>query len=94
MIGRALRGLVRWLGRREPGDDSSSDHYSPRHRRKLVRAIGQAPRQQATGRALCPFCIHLEARWRRDEDPAWPDQVVVRVRCSQCQKGLVYPLGP
>ena len=94
MIGRALARLGRWLGRREPGDDGASAHYSRRHHRKLVRAIGRQPLDRPAGRALCPFCIHLEARWRRDDDPAWPGKVVVRVRCSQCQKGLVYPLDP
>jgi len=79
------------LPKPDPDDDNRSDAYSPAHRRRLIDGIGRVPLHKPFGRGLCPFCIHLEARWRRELLPG--GGVQVRVRCSQCQKGLIYSIA-
>jgi hypothetical protein len=64
--------------------------YSVREIAHLKRNLGLLPLQMASGRGLCPFCLHMEARWRTQEDTAGSGRFTVRVRCSQCQRFAVY----
>ena len=57
--------------------------YSTKDMKDLRRQIGREPGDKAVGRAICPFCRHREARWRRSVEVS---DVEVRVLCSQCQR--------
>jgi hypothetical protein len=85
---------VRSLLRGRPADAASQPGtygqgynvvYSRREVKQLRKYLGERPRHEPSGRGLCPYCLHTEARWRTEER-------VVRVRCSQCQKFAVYEL--
>jgi hypothetical protein len=59
--------------------------YSKREVKQLRSYLGDRPLAEPSGRGLCPYCLHTEARWRTEGR-------VVRVRCSQCQRFTVYEL--
>jgi hypothetical protein len=64
--------------------------YTPREQRKLEKRLGRDPLHDGKGKGFCPFCEHLEARWR--SSPGTDGRVEVRVVCSQCQRRSVYYL--
>ena len=57
--------------------------YSTKDMKDLRRQIGREPAIKSVGRAICPFCRHREARWRKSVEP---NDVEVRILCSQCQR--------
>src|SRR5262245_1895958 len=92
LIGERLRSLVRARRRvdaasSQPGTYAQGYNvvYSRREVKQLRKYLGERPRHELSGRGLCPYCLHTEARWRTEEG-------VVRVRCSQCQRFTVYEL--
>jgi hypothetical protein len=68
--------------------------YSAREVKRLRKELGDVPLTRAVGRAVCPFCIHLEARWRGAPVPESPGSVEVRILCSQCQRRCVFVVEP
>ena len=66
--------------------------YTEREQKKLRKTIARLPLSEAKGRSLCPFCLHVEARWRGSQDPKRDTTMEVRVICSQCQRRMVYEL--
>lgn len=64
--------------------------YTRREAARLRKDLGLTPTEKAAGRAVCPFCIHLEARWRSAPDPAVAGRYEVRILCSQCQRRCVF----
>ncbi|MEW6743263.1 MAG: hypothetical protein AB1486_10940 [Planctomycetota bacterium] len=76
-------------------DDSPSGEarlYTPRQLRKLSEALRKDALAKEVGRSLCPYCKHLEARWRAADIEGEPGRRSVRVRCSQCQLQGVFKL--
>jgi hypothetical protein len=59
--------------------------YTRREVKALRKYLGARPRHEQSGRGLCPYCLHTEARWRTEAQ-------TVRVRCSQCQRFTVYEM--
>ena len=68
--------------------------YSPKEEKRLKKTLKRTPLQKHKGRDLCPFCNHLEARWRSAPVPEEEGTVEVRVLCSQCQRRCMYTLSP
>lgn len=66
--------------------------YTPREQRKLEKRLARDPLHSAKGKGFCPFCEHLEARWRSAPVPEEEGRVEVRVVCSQCQRRSIYYL--
>ena len=90
LIGERLGSLLRGRRGETPSDVGTFSHgfnvvYTRREVKQLRRYLGERPRSEPSGRGLCPYCLHTEARWRTEER-------TVRVRCSQCQRFTVYEL--
>ena len=68
------------------------ESYRPRHIRALEKALRSDALERRVGSAVCPFCRHLEARWRSHIVDEAPLRVHVRVRCSQCQLSTTFDL--
>jgi RNase P subunit RPR2 len=69
--------------------DLDKEHYTERHIKNLRKQLGSLPLSQNVGRAICPHCKHLEARWRSESSRESPPSAIVRIRCSQCQLSAV-----
>lgn len=67
--------------------------YTDRERKKLVATIGKLPLSHAVGRSLCPYCLHVEARWRSLAAAEGQPGREVRVICSQCQRRMKFEIS-
>ncbi|MFO0985228.1 MAG: hypothetical protein U1E76_26450 [Planctomycetota bacterium] len=79
--------LKRLLGRRHGEQPGTFAHgynitYTSREVKQLKKNLGDRPWHEPSGRGLCPYCLHLEARWRTEGS-------TIRIRCSQCQRFTV-----
>jgi len=69
---------------RERANDEAMPDYNEHEICDLQKQIAGEPLERPVGRAICPFCRHREARWRKSPDPG--GGVEIRVLCSQCQR--------
>ena len=67
--------------------------YSAKEEKRLRKTLKRTPLTTPKGRDLCPFCNHLEARWRSAPVEGVTGEVEVRVLCSQCQRRCMYRLS-
>lgn len=86
---------MRSLWRRRPAESGAQPGtfergynvvYTQREVKRLQKHLGDRPLREPSGRGLCPYCLHVEARWRTEGK-------TVRVRCSQCQRFTIYEAG-
>jgi hypothetical protein len=66
--------------------------YTARQVKKIRKTIAKGPFQNPQGSTLCPFCLHIEARWRGQPSADESGDIKVRVLCSQCQRRATYLL--
>ena len=67
--------------------------FTTRQVKKLKKGLGEGPFRAPQGSTLCPYCLHIEARWKGQRASDESGEVEVRVLCSQCQRRATFSLS-